>query len=180
MTETSRWQASVFEQRMAWGIAIIAIVLMLFASFRPDWFAVTKHTPEPTATKAVSDVAKNRTPAKRIDPVSPAPKRATPPEAAPVVKKNRPQRTTAAVAKPVRTTLANGYYVQVGAFKDRDRAQGMVDQLQRHGWHAVIAEKKKGLHAVRAGPEKSRRAAEQLEKTLAKTLHTKGFIVHQL
>jgi len=43
----------------------------------------------------------------------------------------------------------------------------------------VIAEKRQGLHAVRAGPEKNRRATKQLEKTLATILHAKGFIVHQ-
>jgi len=83
------------------------------------------------------------------------------------------------VTSKTNSAPASGYYVQLGAFGEKPRAQGLVDQLKRQGWSAVISPKPNGLHAVWAGPEKDHAEAEKLQKAIEKKMKTKGFIVQQ-
>lgn len=185
MSETDCWQASVVEQRVAWAVAIVTMILMVAASFRPGWFSAgmliqsdRKGSEQPVVSEpsVVSEQAATKEPIQSPAKVE---------KPAPVIasRSDSPLRAVekkqAVPVTRLSSGVAKGFYVQVGAFHDRDRAQGLADQLQRYGRKHVIVEKSPGLYAVWAGPEGSHAAAEALQKALAVTQHAKGFIIHQ-
>jgi len=173
----SGWQASAAEQRIAWGVAIAAMVLILIASFQPEWFVAELFSQQEQRSKQTA-VAEPAPPPERLEPATPHRTAAKRPLKSTRHTVKSPPRAAVPVS-PAPSTIATGYYVQVGAFHDRDRAQGLADQLRRHGRQVVITEKSPGLHAVWAGPAESHAAAAALQKSLAATQHAKGFIIHQ-
>jgi len=179
MSESGNWQASLFEQRMTWGIVAICIMLVSLASARPEWFEFDFSTPphKPVAKQAQTTPAKHAaTRHRQTHPVTHARRSATTVKKAPAIRA-KTKISPPPVAK--HATIAGGFYVQLGAFRERLRAQGLADQLQRKGWATVIAIKADGLHAVWAGPEKTRGDAEKLRKAIHLQFKHKGFIVHK-
>ncbi len=196
------WQASLLEQRLAWGVAAGCIVLAVLAAHRPEWFDFSAPAPEPAAEQtriapslplagrdvsAVSHsaaVAKKPAPAEptvvptRSDSTRPGSTRTESTQSASSrsaharVEQSRPPAPAAAIAP--------GYYVQLGAFQQRARARGLADQLRRHGWHAVVVVARAGgLHAVWAGPNRTRAAAESQQAAIQRKLRKRGFIVRR-
>ncbi|MDQ6997561.1 MAG: SPOR domain-containing protein [Mariprofundus sp.] len=191
MTHKMNWQASLIEQRIAWSFSFCAIVITLFAIAQPQWFellsAVNSPVHQPTpVTKPVQPTRTKTMNTITAAAESPAPQKAAPP---PAVIKPITQATpvtpsqTKVIAKktttiaPKKTVLASGFYVQLGAFDEKSRAQGLADQLKRKGWSVKIATKKNGMHAVWIGPKSTKPEAETLLKTIHRKLKQKGFIV---
>jgi len=190
MTHKMNWQASLIEQRLAWSLSFCAIVITLFAIAQPQWFellsavnspvhqqAPVTNPVQPARTKTMNTI----TPAAE----SPAPKKAPPPAAIKPITQATPvtppptkhiAKKTSTIA-PKKTVLAPGFYVQLGAFDEKARAQGLADQLKRKGWSVKIATKKNGMHAVWIGPKSTKSEAEILLKTIHSKLKQKGFIV---
>jgi len=206
MTDKTNWQASLLEQRTAWGVTFCAMIIAMLAASQPQWFefsfstdkAIHKQAPvtkvvEPshngnTTTNSHADQAA----ALKTATVKTAPIKAASPKTAsvkPVKIKPITQSTpvTTAKAKPAlnktitaskkKTTLTHGFYVQLGAFAEKSRAHGLADQLKRKGWSVKITDKKNGLHAVWIGPKSTKADAEKLLKTIRSKLKQKGFIV---
>ncbi len=174
MSEPGNWQASLLEQRMAWGIAAICIMLVMLASARPEWFDFTTPHPTPVAKQTQSTSTKHAATRQRQTHPTRAKPPATAAKKAPVI---HAKAKTSPLAKP--TAITGGFYVQVGAFKEHLRARGLADQLKRQGSSVVIVSKKDGLHAVWIGPKKTRAEAEKLLKTMHLKHNNKGFIIHQ-
>jgi len=185
MAEPGKWHASLLEQRIAWAVAASCLILVLLASARPAWFDFS--TPAQTqATGHIEPVLHKTIPAKhsvakRSITKRPVAKKAVAGQAVTPAKKLRAvHANTKPASTPARTQamLAHGFYIQLGAFNERPRAQGLADRLQHQGWHTVIAPTQGGLHAVWIGPRPTRRGAEILLKTVHARLKNKGFIVH--
>ncbi|MDQ6996963.1 MAG: SPOR domain-containing protein [Mariprofundus sp.] len=178
MSKSGEWTASLLEQRLAWGIAASCIILVLLASARPAWFDFSTAQPKQTARQATKQALP--TPAK---PVAAKPHKThlnTRTKAHKVHAKTTSKPSTSP-SPPIekKHTIAEGFYVQFGAFRQRFRAQGLADQLQRKGWRPVIANTQGGLHAVWVGPKKTRNEAEKLRKAIHLKFKNKGFIVHK-
>ncbi len=163
MTDKTNWKASLIEHRTAWITACFCLLIVLIAGTKPELFKITsKQAVEPTThgTPATEQVTAS-TPEKVEKPAVAAKK--------PVVKRVK--------AKP--TSPAPGYYVQLGAFGEASRAQGLLEMLKKQNWKATTTRKADGLLAVWAGPKKSRTDAEKLQKAIEKKLKIKSFIVLQ-
>jgi len=151
------------------------MLLVLLASTRPEWFVfssgsqkqVEKQTTTPKPRQAT--ITRHKTTAPKTQPKAhiAAPKHTAPP------------KTTAPATKKASVTIANGYYIQLGAFHERPRAQGLADQMKHKGMHTIIAPRAGDLHAVWIGPAKTHAEAKALLKRLQPGLKNKGFIVHQ-
>jgi rare lipoprotein A len=74
-----------------------------------------------------------------------------------------PRRRVEARPPPLAGTpiVVECWWVQVGAFADRWRAERAEERLESAGETAVVVEGPNGLHRVRVGPMDSRRAAEK-------------------
>jgi len=108
-------------------------------------------TPAPVAAPAV---------------MAPAPAAPPPPAPAAAVKAPAPAPAAAASAAP-----QTSYFVQVGAFRSSDDAQGQRAKLALNGIEAVVTERDQGgrpIFRVRVGPfekiEDAERAKEKLDK----------------
>jgi len=176
MPETEQWQASLPEQRTTWGIAACCIILVFLASARPEWFEFPVPAPQQQIVKKVQPKKPLRAPPViqhhqvetqlKMHKIQPKPK--------------KPSATVTPKAPASDTvSIVGGFYVQIGAFHERPRAQRLTDQLKRKGWKAVISVRKSGLYAVWIGPKQTRSSAEKLLKTIQRKLKSKGFIVHQ-
>ncbi len=159
---------------MAWGIAACCIILVVLASARPEWFDFSRPNQKQVATLSPSDPAKHATAHQRKTHIQ---KTQKPTHASPPAK----AATVHATDKPAAKTeqIAGGFYVQLGAFQELPRAQGLADQIKRKGWHSVISPTKGGLHAVLVGPKQTRNEAETLLKSIQGRIKNKGFIVHR-
>ena len=99
------------------------------------------------------------------------PAEVTPPTAAPptaVVPPVAPPTTAPPAAAPV-DPAATRFYVQVGTFATRERAETAQKDLARRGFKVIINETTSGarrLHRVRVGPVADRAAAVALEAQL--------------
>ena len=99
-------------------------------------------------------------------PPTTAPPAATPPTAAPPTA--APPTAAPPTAAPVDPT-ATRFYVQVGTFATRERAETAQKDLARRGFKVIINETTSGarrLHRVRVGPVADRAAAVALEARL--------------
>lgn len=180
MSGSGNWKASTLEQRIAWGMAASCIMLVLLASARPEWFDFStsqqKQATKQTARQALSTPTKHAATQQRKIHLK---ARIIPPATAakklPAV--HAKTKSPPPVKKPI--AITDGFYVQLGAFHESARAQGLADQLKRNGWTTVIASKPNGLHAVWVGPKKTRSEAEKLRKAIHLKLKNKGFIVHK-
>ncbi|TLS69147.1 SPOR domain-containing protein [Mariprofundus erugo] len=199
MSESTHWQASQAEHRIAWITAGICIALLFIASLRPQWFEfslpsfdnntsfTSLHEDEPVAARPEAEVPSEPEPQqaevipppaeKKIATVTPSTPVAEPAKKSPakemIHERQPPRQVTRQPAQP-----ANGYYVQLGAFSEQPRAQGLADRLTSLGFQAQVVTRGK-LHAVWAGPAPTQLKAEQLQKAIASKLSNKGFITHQ-
>ncbi len=179
MPETEQWQASLLEQRIAWGIAACCIILVFLASTRPEWFELPAPTPQQVVNKEPNRKTSHPAPVihhHQVETPLEAPVKTQPSKPKP---KKRLVVTTPKTKTPDTTVIASGFYVQIGAFHERHRAQGLTDQLKRKGWKAVISTRKNRLYAVWVGPKQTHASAEKLLLTIQRKLKSKGFIVHQ-
>jgi len=188
MSGETNWQASVIEHRAAWIIAACCLLLILTASLKPDLFtpsteqvaaAVVKQERAKAQVKplpaAIAEEPEQIEPEPAVDPIKP---KTVVAQAKPVVKQEVAKKPVIK-ATPTAGEPGSGYYVQLGAFKERPRAQGLIDQLKRYGWSGVLSQKNNGLYAVWAGPEQQRAGADKLQIAIEKKMKTKGFIIHQ-
>ncbi|NWF38023.1 hypothetical protein F3F96_02565 [Mariprofundus sp. NF] len=188
MSGETNWQASVIEHRTAWIVAACCLLLIFIASLKPDLFTtspeqvaeaeVKEERAKPLAKHLPATIAEEP---ERIEPEPVAepikPKTVIAP-AKPVVKKEVAKQPVIKAA-PSADEPGSGFYVQLGAFKEKPRAQGLIDQLRHHGWSGVLSKKTNGLYAVWAGPEQQRAEADKLQIAIEKKMKTRGFIVHQ-
>ncbi len=68
------------------------------------------------------------------------------------------------------------YYIQVGAFRERQHARNIIRRLRKLGWTLSMHRKKNGLFAVWVGPLASRTSAQAAKKKLH-SQHVQGFII---
>lgn len=203
----SPWSATFHERRTALFIAIVCIVLIAAALLAPQWFK-SKDNPPVTATATSQENQPGKssdqptyriseaptiapvtaeTPVARAAANPPEPKptpkvvASTPPEEK---KMTPPPAKVEAARKPVTTHSAPvaqtppGYFVQVGAFKDKAHANQLRRKLTASGFNCRLVDRGNGLHGVWIGPESSRSAAEKLQQELKSRLHMQGFVTH--
>ena len=164
---------------------------MAIATIKPDLFEFDSYS-KPETAQQTSVIKETTAPPAKVTASKPAPKAEVVVEAAKPavidakasVKPAKPvqqAKPTKPAVKPASSKpaskVSSGYYVQLGAFNEQPRAQGLVDQLKQHGWKAVISKKSSGLFAVWAGPG-DRKAAENLQTAIESKLKIKGFIIH--
>jgi len=171
------WITTPAETRTAWITASLCVVVIigafLWPQLKPD--SETVHVP----AKAPATVLKRSLPKTPPAPVKPA---AQPKQIAKPVEKAKsspqPKKSVkAATAKTVpATSLATGYYVQLGAFKDSKRAKKLSKKLAPT-WKTHIASRPNGMIAVWVGPYKTNKEAARYRDKIASTTKLKGFVV---
>ena len=78
-----------------------------------------------------------------------------------VIGRSRATSTSEELARPGPNTPEKCYWVQVGAFSDRDNAARAERELERAGEDVVMLESVDGLWRVRVGPFDKEQAAER-------------------
>lgn len=103
--------------------------------------------------------------------------RPEPPKTAPeITKKQPPEIAQKSEKSPKELLLQKGaYYLQIGAFKDQNRAIKLKEGLNKET-HNVIIKKEGTVHKVFLGPFKTRREA-LLEQTRIRKLYTVDSII---
>jgi cell division septation protein DedD len=123
----------------------------------------------------------------RASPVAPAVAPTPRPAATPRVVSVPPVRPTPARPTPAtghapRPSSSESLVLQVGAFRERSRAETVVAQLRKKGYPAHVgsaAGERAGLFNVYVGPYKSRVEAERVKSRLAQQERFNPFIVQQ-
>ncbi|MDX8403277.1 MAG: SPOR domain-containing protein [Mariprofundaceae bacterium] len=174
------WVATPAETKAAWIIASICIVLVVGSFLWPlidnnyseknTFVSKQKIMPETESIeKIIAKVQKGGTQAEKKRPQPTPALKKTAPETA---KKNQP------ASKPITTSkiLPNGYYVQLGAFKERKRAQTLQKKLAAN-WKTQLKEKSNNMIAVWAGPYKNSKEATRIKSEIITRTKIKGFIV---
>jgi len=194
-----QWGASLRERQVATSIALVCLLLIVIVSIWPDIFQsasshdVPQQSGAPEATPSVAMVKPG--PAEPSVPAS-SPVATISPRAAESVSRSATDASSAAshhappkvkaattaiqksASKPptLKTPpLPTGYYVQVGAFSDRKRAEAMQQKVRRAGWPVYIMPKAKGLLGVVIGPYPSRKQAGQQQQKILQQLKLKGY-----
>jgi len=86
----------------------------------------------------------------------------------PVDRPRPPERRPAPPPPATTTSAAECWWVQVGAFGDRDNAERARERLRDEGFAVVVMEAPGGLHRVRVGPyDDGREADRALARLLA-------------
>jgi len=185
MINTADWQASLIEQRIAWGIASCAILITILAASQPELFDFSSGAHKKFDEAAPIVKSKAQTQTKALPFTEPVSKEKTIVKAATKTAPVKPLLKTAPVTKAASKVIKSkstpiitkGFYVQLGAFGEKTRAQGFADNLILKGWSVKVFTKKSGLHAVWIGPKKSHTEAEKLLRNIQLKLKQKGFIV---
>ena len=170
MTEPTNWRASLIEQRTAWGIAICGMLMIMLAATQAQWFELA--TPQQSVSQSISALHTAHPPIT----TRPALKAAIKPQAS--AQTSRTTNKTPLKKQPSPPSITHGFYVQLGAFEQRPRAQKLASQLKKQAWKVRITRRKNGLHAVWLGPKPTRAQAEKLMRKIQNKLKYKGFIVH--
>ncbi|MFC1545958.1 SPOR domain-containing protein [Pseudomonadota bacterium] len=103
----------------------------------------------------------------------PATKPVEKPKTAPQAKKR--VKVTVTKAIPAKS-LASGYYIQLGAFKDSTRAQKLSKKLAST-WKTHITSRPNGMLAVWNGPYATFKEASLYREKITSTTKLKGFVV---
>lgn len=143
--------AGVYEYRLATISALAASLLLVLLLVVPSWFL-------PEQTRIVSKANRPKTTAVKT-----------------VLR--HPATLAANLHMKVENRPKYGYYVQTGAFKDAIKAKKLASLLRHSGWHIHMISTKENLHAVLAGPLKTRKKAEDAKLKLARQSGIKGFII---
>lgn len=173
------WSTESPERRWAMRIAIVCFIILIALPFLPE---VERHTEE-------KNLAKTNITNKQITPINAQKTTSinTIVKPAPLHTKQDSKKTIIPV-KPHIIIIKNtqkhtspissqGYFIQVGAFKDQNHAQKLQKQLIKKRW-SVIIQKKKHLYAVQVGPYKNRTTANKIKKQLFSKTKINGFITH--
>lgn len=208
MTEDIQsWRASLREYRTFLGLSFACMLLILVTSIKPGLFTIStpvrttaiespapskpeppvdtavetepEPTPAPFETAQAPAAVESIRPVEPIKPVRPV-KPITPTVEHRPTPKPASKPAPAPQPKPAVSSsrVSPGYYVQLGAFSELPRAQGLADQLAAKGWHSAIVPKGR-MHAVWAGPAATRTEAESTLKAIRNKLKLTGFIVHR-
>ncbi len=196
-TKLRTWIASPKETRAAWVVASLTIVMVAGALLWPDFNAGnTIDRPkvagqEPASIKEIIVASQMQKKTQEKHPIraeqakagksenagtavttAPATKEEVAPQPAPepaVVKSTTPK------PKPATKSTVN-YYVQLGAFKERQRAIALQKKLANH-WETILKNKKNNMVAVWAGPYPTSKDAETAMRSIAMRTKIKGFLV---
>ena len=125
----------------------------------PQPVAQAAAAPKPVTPSAATPAPRTETPAPRTE--TPVPRAETPP---PRTETPPPRAVT---APPAATSGA--FAVQLGTFKERDNAVGLVRDMTSKGFNAFVAPitiDGRELYRVRVGPTRDRAAAEALAAQL--------------
>lgn len=108
-------------------------------------------------------------------PPAPKPQAAAPaPMAKPITSTPKPK--PAAPAATVANMAPTGYYIQVGSFKDKQRAITLAGKLQNENWPSLIVPRPDGMHGVWVGPYKAQSSADKAKLALKKGTGLSGFV----
>lgn len=172
--------ASRQEHRTAWMVAVVCMGLIATVLIWPGLFSSDEPAKGRQATAPQHKTY--RLPQKAVPSKKPAPPVTTPrPVPAAQPEKRAAAKKQVAGKSPPKTpahTWTGGYYIQLGAFKDRAKAKALVERVRKSGWSAHI-EPRNHLHAVWSGPMTSREKAVQRLQQINKAMHIKGFIIHK-
>lgn len=186
------------EQRLAWSLASLCLLLIAIAALKPDLFefptepevmAQEKTASEPSLLQnkitAPTEVLQEAPKPALIDAGDSVKAATVEKKVAKEIVKNpadkmieKPHPVVKKTPDKISIQTADGYYVQLGAFKEKARAQGQVDQLKHFGWNAIVYRKSNALFAVWAGPKANRSDAQSLRKAIEVKMKSRGFIVH--
>jgi len=128
---------------------------------------VDRATASPAEKPASKPVVSEPVVSKPVLVIPPAPVSKPKPAAKPAT-----PRTTRVAQPPA------GFFVQVGAFKDRTHADQLRKKLIANGFNSRLVDRGNGLVGVWIGPEDSRPAVDKLQQELEKRLHMQGFVTH--
>jgi len=184
----SNWMAGVREYRLAIISAIAISLLLILLIVAPSWFlsepAHVANKPvqpktyslpaRPARNSANKNKEKQTSSTHKLEKLPVSQRKKT------LSMKTATGRQTALATKhemKEKKRIKDGYYVQAGAFKDAARARKLAGSLQHTGWHVQVISKKNDLHAVLAGPLKTRKKAGSVKLKLAKQSGIRGFII---
>ncbi len=153
----------------------------------PERAPLVKPTPAASASGAAKVPAAPSAPPSSAAKATPSPRATKPPTPAPTRTADASSKpgTAAKKATPgAENPQAPGgtLMIQVGAFRERERADGVVAQLRKKGYPAHVAApagEKGGLFNVTVGPYKSRVEADRVMSRLTQQERFKPFVVHQ-
>ncbi|GLX61990.1 endolytic peptidoglycan transglycosylase RlpA [Proteus vulgaris] len=140
---------------------------------RPN-FNTQPATPAPLTTSTPTN---NNMP---VEPPAPMPVPAQTPTPAPVPMP-APVETETKTPKPVLSSnsIAQGFYVQVGALSNENNAQRWLDDLASSVSTQGVINKTDGLYKVQLGPYSSKDQAEVIKSKLKQVKDITGFIIAQ-
>ncbi|WP_311750524.1 endolytic peptidoglycan transglycosylase RlpA [Proteus columbae] len=140
---------------------------------RPN-FNTQPATPAPLTTSTPTN---NNMP---VEPPAPMPVPAQTPTPAPVPMP-APVETETKAPKPVLSSnsIAQGFYVQVGALSNENNAQRWLDDLASSVSTQGVINKTDGLYKVQLGPYSSKDQAEVIKSKLKQVKDITGFIIAQ-
>ena len=171
------WIASPAETRATWIIASICIAVTIGFLLWPLAKSDSSNIQLATQADTVTTVLKQPKPLhhtaqpKKIKKSAERLKPASPPLPKSTLEK-QPHKSV------VSATLASGYYVQLGAFKDDQRAESLSKKLGS-AWQTHIASRPNGMIAVWVGPYKTSKEATRFRDKLLLSTKLKGFVVKQ-
>jgi len=115
-------------------------------------------------TQPSSPPVKEKTPSAKSS-TPPAKKAISPPASRPKTKTSKPTTTSTTAARP-------SYYIQVGAYSNRNSARILAEKLRAQGYPAIVLEPfpsdRRPLYRVRIGGYTSRTEALQVKDKLAR------------
>jgi len=79
---------------------------------------------------------------------------------------------------PPKVVLKKGYYIQVGAFKDKSRAEGWWGQLKKKGYRVlVLYSSARGVYRVVVGPYSSKELAVRVARKVDRVFKVRSSVV---
>lgn len=175
------WIAGQPEKRAALVVASLSLILVVVA------FAWPLIGHEQTTSAAV-ETARQTVPAHKAEPVSqpmppkqteeakpPAPAKQTVSKTAVPAPAPKPVTKSPVPPTPQKESLTKGFYIQLGAFKEKQRAASLAKRLSK-SWHTHVVDRPNSLHAVWVGPYKSSTLAKQDQARISKAEKINGFI----
>lgn len=174
-------------ERLIGALVLVAIVVLIVPAVLKGRDPPPPSTPAQQTRRAILP-AGNEEPVPQEEILVPEPDL---PDAPAPVKEAPEQKTAIAAARPSETPAANAeaarppaeeavpvvprempaWAVQLGAFSNREKADGLVVELRKRGYAAFVLEYRaagKVLYRVRVGPEQDRARADEIAARLGK------------
>lgn len=175
------WIAGQPEKRAALVVASLSLILVAVAF---AWPLIGQKQ----ATSAAVETAQQTVPAHKAEPVSqpippkqskaakpPAPAKQTVSKTAVPAQPPKPATKSPVPLASQKETLIKGFYIQLGAFKEKQRATSLAKRLSK-SWRTHVVDRPNSLHAVWVGPYKSSTLAKQDQARISKAEKINGFI----